>query len=459
VIIGSTSPGASRLVGQVQELRLWSSSLQDSAFNNHVKAPAAYDGNNDAYDELVFRTPLTQKINHTTTGSLVGVQPVASTISSSFSSWSTAEPYDSIEETYYYDAISLGAGTYDDNKIRLEDNELVGILDVKTRAERSQFDRSSLDSAKLGVYFSPQTMIDEDIISQYGFLSLDEYIGDPGDSELDYYPKLIQKAQDYWKKYIDKNDINAYIKIFTLFDLSFFRQLEQLLPARADKLTGILVQPNILERSKASILPKVQPFDSTYNVVLEEVSPNTFGDYLNYSGQIDGKIVSIDAIDDDQWTAYLTSSQAKKYDGTTYNYEYLVWNGTEYVTGSTPYWRREGVLPVIIDAVTSEYRYESGSIDYELYFQGSYYGSASYYGTSSYADAFFRFTGTLAQVQDYLPTGINNHRSNGSKITSADFNIRTIQTVDGGPVVEWRVANGNQLIYQNNGEQGSFRLV
>ena len=459
VIIGSTSTGASRLVGQVQELRLWSSSLQDSAFNNHVKAPAAYDGNNDAYDELIFRTPLTQKINHTTTGSLVGVQPVASTISSSFSGWSTAEPYDSIEETYYYDAISLGAGTYDDNKIRLEDNELVGILDVKTRAERSQFDRAALDSAKLGVYFSPQTMIDEDIIAQYGFLSLDEYIGDPGDSELDYYPKLIQKAQDYWKKYIDKNDINAYIKIFTLFDLSFFRQLEQLLPARADKLTGILVQPNILERSKASILPKVQPFNSTYNVVLEEVSPNTFGDYLNYAGRIDGKIVSIDAIDDDQWQAYLTSSQAKKYDGTTYNYEYLVWNGTEYVTGSTPYWRREGVLPVIIDAATSEYRYESGSIDYELYFQGSYYGSASYYGTSSYADAFFRFTGTLAQVQDYIPKGIANHRFNGSKLTSADFNIRTIQTVDGGPAVEWRVANGNQLIYQNNGEQGSFRLV
>ena len=459
VIIGGTSSGASRLVGQVQELRLWSSSLQDSAFNNHVKAPAAYDGNNDAYDELVFRTPLTQKINHTTTGSLVGVQPITSTISASFNSWSTAEPYDSIEETYYYDAISLGAGTYDDNKIRLEDNELVGVLDVKTRAERSQFDRSALDSAKLGVYFSPQTMIDEDIIAQYGFLSLDEYIGDPGDSDLDYYPKLVQKAQDYWKKYVDKNDINSYIKIFTLFDLSFFRQLEQLLPARADKLTGILIQPNILERSKASILPKVQPFNSTYNAVLEQVSPTASGNYLNYAGQIDGKIMTIDAIDDDQWQAYLTSSQAKKYDGTTYNYEYFIWNGTEYVTGSTPYWRREGVLPVIIDSVTSEYRYESGSVDFELYFLGSYYGTASYYGTSSYASAYFRFTGSLAQVQDYIPAGIANQRFVGSKLTSADFNINTTQTVDGGPVVEWRTANGNQLIYQNNGEQGSFVLV
>jgi hypothetical protein len=125
------------------------------------------------------------------------------------------------------------AGTYDDNKIRLEDNDLVGTLDVKTRAERSQFDKAPLDSNRLGVYFSPQTMIDEDIIAQLGFTSLDDYIGDPGDTESKSYPQLIQAAQTYWKKYQDRNDINAYINMFTLFDLSFFKQLEQLLPARA----------------------------------------------------------------------------------------------------------------------------------------------------------------------------------------------------------------------------------
>jgi hypothetical protein len=60
------------------------------------------------------------------------------------------------------------------------------------------------------------------------------------------------------EKILNKNDINAYISMFTLFDLSFFKQLDQLLPARVDKLTGILIQPNILERSKDTILPKVQ---------------------------------------------------------------------------------------------------------------------------------------------------------------------------------------------------------
>jgi hypothetical protein len=431
--LGSTT-GGSRFVGQLQELRLWSSSLQDSAFDNHVKAPAAYNGNVDAYDELTFRLPLTQKINHALTSSLPGVQPVSSSISASFTGWSLSSPYDSYEETYYYDAISLGAGTFDDNKIRIESNVLVGSLDVKTRAERSQFDKAPLDSKKLGVYFSPQTMINEDIIAQLGFTDLDQYIGDPGEEEDKSYPRLVQAAQGYWKKYADRNDINAYIKIFTLFDLSFFKQLEQLLPARTDKLTGILIQPNVLERSKDTILPKLKQFDSSYSVIIEETQPTASGDYLQYLGSVDGDILSISAIDDDQWQMYLTASQAKKYDGTTYSYEYLIRSGSTYITASSPYWRSEGLCPTITSSVLSEFT------EYKIILNS----------TSSYKPS---------QFIDYVPTGIDNQRYSGAKLTSPGFNIASTQTTDGGPVVEWRTSNPNQLIYQNNGEQGSFVLV
>ena len=433
LVLGGSVSG-SRFVGQLQELRLWSSSLQDSAFDNHVKAPAAYDGNIDAYSELLFRLPLSQNINHAQTSSLYGVQPMSSSISASFANWTLATPYDSIEETYYYDAISLGAGTYDDNKIRIESNELIGNLDVKTRAERSQFDKAPLDSKKLGVYFSPQTMIDEDIIAQLGFTELDQYIGDPGEVESKSYPRLIQAAQGYWKKYSDRNDINAYIKIFTLFDLSFFKQLDQLLPARADKTTGIVIQPNVLERSKDTILPKLKQYDSSYYALIDQTQPTASGDYLQYLGGIDGNILSISAQDDDQWQMYLTASQAKKYDGTTYSYEYLIRSGSTYITASTPYWRSEAVGPSITGSTLSEYT------EYKIIINS----------TASY---------TPSQFSDYLPTGIDNQRYSGAKLSSPGFNVNSTQTVDGGPVVEWRTANPNQLIYQNNGEQGSFVLV
>jgi hypothetical protein len=435
-VLGGSAVFGNRWVGQLQELRFWSSSLNDSAFNNHVKAPAAYDGNVDAYDELLFRLPLTQKINHTLTGSLTGVQPMSSSISASFAGWTNAEPYDSIEETYYYDAISLGAGTFDDNKVRIESSDLIGTLDVKTRAERSQFDRAPLDSKKIGVYFSPQTMIDEDIIAQLGFTNLDEYIGDPGPADDKSYPELIQVAQSYWRKYEQRNDINAYIKIFTLFDLSFFKQLNQILPARVDKTTGVLIQPNILERSKDTILPEIKRYDSTYGVIITEVQPTASGDYLQYLSSIDGRVLTISAQDDDQWQMYLTASTADKYDGVQYSYEYLVLSGSTYITASTPYWLSEALCPAITSSVISEFA------EYKIYISSS--------TTASYKPA---------ETSDFYPAGIDNQRYSGTKMTSPAFNVNSTQTYDGGPVAEWRSANPNQLIYQNNGEQGSFRLA
>jgi hypothetical protein len=458
ITLGSTSTGASRLKGQLQELRLWNVIVSGDYFDNHVKAPAAYDSG-DPYTELLFRLPLTQKINHTLTGSLVGVQPATSTISASFSSWSTATPYDSIEEMYYYDAPSLGAGTYDDNKIRLESNNLVGSLDVKTRAERSQFDLAPLDSKKLGVYFSPQTMIDEDIIAQYGDISLDDYIGDPGLVNSNSYPELIQVAQGYWKKYSERNDINAYINMFTLFDMSFFKQLEQLLPARTDKLTGILIQPNLLERSKATILPKVSNLDSSYSVEIVNVHPTASGNYLQYLGAIDGSILSLSAEDDNQWQMYLTASTADKYDGTLYSHNYLLHSGSGWITASSPYWLSEAIFPAVISSVASEFRFVSGAVSYEsLPYPGAVYGGGTY-GSSTYASLYYHLTGSYAEVQDYAPRGIANHRYNGTKMSSPAFNINSTDTIDGKPVVEWRTANANQLIYQQANEQGSFVLV
>ena len=313
VTLGGTGSGE-RLEGQLQELRLWSSSLQDSPFNNHTKAPGAYNGNSDAYNELVFRLPLTQKVNHSTTGSLPGVEPNPSGISGSFTAWTNDIPYDSIEETYYYDGISLAAGTFDDNKIRLEENELIGTLDVKKRAERSQYDKAPLDSNRLGIYFSPQTMIDEDIIAQLGFTELDSYIGDPGQTYERSYPDLVNVAQSYWKKYETKNDINSYIRIFTLFDLSFFKQLDQLLPARADKVTGLLIQPNILERNKDSFTPRVNRENNLYESELD-INSTTI---LTGNRDLFESSLSIEILTSgvsDQLVGFLTRSSAEKYAG------------------------------------------------------------------------------------------------------------------------------------------------
>jgi len=437
IILGSTSTGASRLQGELQEVRLWSGSLSLDSFANHTKAPAAYNGTTDAYNELVFRLPLTQKVNHSTTSSLLGVEPNQSTISASFSGWSTSEPYDSIEETYYFDGISLGAGTYDDNKIRIESSSLVGNLDIKTRAERSQYDTAPLDSKKLGVYFSPQTMIDEDIIAQLGFTELDSYIGDPGNLDKHSYPLLKWKSRDYWKKYSGRNDINSYIRIFSLFDLSFFKQLDQLLPARVDKLTGLLIQPNILERNKDSLLPIVSRTDNTYETSIYTY-PDMFGEYVYYTSSINGgSIYSLTAMDDDQLSFYISTLGDSKYNGFDYSYTYLTRSGSAYITASAPYWQSEFQCPTIIN----------GRVSKQFKTVETYYSASNLYTRLIQSD-----------VSEYRPTRVLRQRYNGSKMNSADFNIKSRDTYDGGPVVEIITTNPNQLIYDGGPAKGKFTL-
>ena len=47
-----------------------------------------------------------------------------------------------------------------------------------------------------------------------GFTSLDNYIGDPGDQNLNSYPDLIRIAQDYWKKYVGISGLTFVINEF-----------------------------------------------------------------------------------------------------------------------------------------------------------------------------------------------------------------------------------------------------
>ena len=437
ITLGGTT-GGSRLYGQLQELRLWTGSLNMSAFANHTKAPSAYDGNTDVYEELLFRLPLTQKINHALTSSLTGVQPKSSSMSASFSSWTNNIPYDSLDEIHYFDGISMAVGTLDDNKVRIESSELSSNrLDLLKRVEISQYDAAPLDSNKLGVYFSPQTMINEDIIAQLGFTELDSYIGDPSIAGRDSYPLLEKQARLYWKKYLDKNDINSYIRMFTMFDMSFFKQLDQLLPARAEKITGLLIQPNLLERNRHTFLPKVlterlekfasvpsnAPTAAALNVpnipAPLPAAPRTVESQpaVSIVAALPATPTSVSSVNT-TLNSFLTASNAQKYDGTTYVrynlYKQPGFTDSYIEIPTAPWLNTNGVIDPITETSNHELlqtitTFVSGGVEYST--------------TSS------------AKINPIISIGLQNSFYNGSKMTSADFNINSPDTYLGRPVV------------------------
>ena len=161
--------------------------------------------------------------------------------------------YERIDETYYIHGPSIGGKNLKSSKIRLEDNYLVHPLNRETRGEVSQYDTVSNDSNRLGIFFSPQDMINKDIFNTLGDTALDDFFGSAEDQYKDNYPRYKKFAQTYWKKYENDNDINAYIRIFSLFDFSFFQQVKQLIPVRTNADTGLIVEPSVLERSKVMV--------------------------------------------------------------------------------------------------------------------------------------------------------------------------------------------------------------
>jgi len=259
---GSNSQTNKILSGSVFELRYWSKLLNRDSFTNHVLAPRAYNGNTDtsSYHDLQAQWKFWQPFDVAVTTSLESSHPNQSK-NTFYSSSKTATFYgfdrgmfEPIVETYNMEVATVGNNTPFSEKVRIDSGSLIGSLDPIMSSEVSSFDKFSLDTNKLMVAFSPQHTINEDIYESIGNSSIDDYFGEYSNVYKDEYPRLKWFSKDYWKKYPNKNDFSAYIKLISIFDFSVFDQIRQTLPARVNEIVGLVVEPNVLERSKVKVI-------------------------------------------------------------------------------------------------------------------------------------------------------------------------------------------------------------
>ena len=105
-----------------------------------------------------------------------------------------------IEEEHKLLVPNLGPNRLMSSKIRIEDSKLKGVLNSKKKVEQSSFDLAPVDSNKVGVYFAPSDVINDDIIRSVADLDFDKYIGDPRDQYKYRYRGLKKVAESYWQK-------------------------------------------------------------------------------------------------------------------------------------------------------------------------------------------------------------------------------------------------------------------
>jgi hypothetical protein len=318
VLTGDTSWDTGSLIkigyalsGSMDEFRLWKQPLEDGVIETHTLLPDATNGNSytASTEDLWVRFDFEYPKDRTADNNLLNVAvseaygvtygttvlfPSASVYPYQYT------PYD---RTVTANVPSLGFNQSD--KIRFEEQTLVGDLSHKVRATKKAFDRAPVDSNRLGLFFSPVKELNMDILKSFGSFNIDNYIGAPADEYKDDYNEL-RILREYYFERLDR-DIYEYIQLVRQIDKSLFDVLQDLVPARANVSKGLLIEPHYLERSKTKWKQAAAErgdyessidtrdnieVESTYNV--HDTSINT-NDNVEFSFQMDNYDAIIDS--------------------------------------------------------------------------------------------------------------------------------------------------------------------
>ena len=283
IVLGGTANGPStRFSGSIHGYKEYFGAYSKNAFNEHILNPGSYhtDHYTGSYSQLYRYYPLgldNLKHDHTVYVNVSSSQPNRSfyfDTTASFINFTGTDrtQYSAGTETYYQYIPSIGANTPKSNKVRIEESTLTGMLSPDSKAEISTYDKSKRDSNRLAIVFSPTDQLNRDIANQFGPYNFESFFGDPQDGRKDYYPSLKVARDEYFKKFSRGNDIGKYIEVFSLYDYTVFTQLKQLIPARANLITGVLIEPSLLERPKVRrTFPEVNVEDLNMN--LKRVTP------------------------------------------------------------------------------------------------------------------------------------------------------------------------------------------
>lgn len=462
----------SNFSGSIQTYKEYFEYIKEETFFEHILNPASYHGNSptSSYYTLYRYWPLgidSIRHDHTIKTQITSSQPnralnFAHTASFKNFTGGQSTQYTGFREQHYVYTPSLGGQNIVNDKVRIEDISLLHELSPEARAEKAIYDYSPVDTNRLVIAFSPTDQINREIFNHTGFAELDDYMGDPGDQYNHEYPDLKRFGNEYWKKWARRFDLNEFIKIFSVFDYTVFSQIQQLIPARADYIGGVLVESHVLERNKQ---PRKKP-SATNPQWQKEITynPKQFGYNLTYTSSIsaEGDItiqnkyytssVDFNINVDTKFNYYTSSLEFTTSLISTLNYY------TSSIRLYDPYTGSRGCTQSIIDNNRTSCRYKkviyyysaSGNYPNEYRKNFAKYVSMSYHWhySKSLEDANYQ----INECGVY-----NRSRFVGSKLEGADFNIDSPDTIDGGPVVWVRRSNSNIIIVDPNG-LGNFKI-
>ena len=485
---GTTGSFNNRFSGSIHGYKEYYESISEATFNNHVLNPQSYAGNNptSSYYTLYRYFPLgldVQRWNHVTYTQVSSSHPnrVASfNTTASFKGFtgSQEDQYTAAREQFYVYLPSLGGNVIRSQKIRFENDRLIRDLSPNNISTIGENDTSTFDTNRLAIVFSPTDQVNNDIFNHSGFSELDDYIADPQYEYEDNYDELNRFNYHYYRKYQQRVDVNSFIRIFSLYDYSFFEQVKQLLPGRADYIGGVLVENDVLHRNKINLTKRPKLTNPQYYTELDLNVQSSSANNLTYEVSR-----SID-LSTEITHKYLTSSIQNVVDiGYIYTYKSASIQPNLLITGVVTNYPDTGSLrdglQGLFDAVPNRY---SGSqsptqsyVDtYKLnccYKKVNFYYSASGQFNTKYERQWYSAVSksygwyysrslecTDYQYSEECTSIENKRRFSGTQLSGLGININSPDTIDKGPVVSVFISRQPNIYYDDDPNGGNLKV-
>ena len=148
-----------------------------------------------------------------------------------------------------------GPNRFRNEKVRYVSQSVEARFDNKGRSTYVSPSDTSPDSNQVGFFVDPQDFKNRDIVRYFGNFDFMNVVGDPSNQFSSSYTSLNVFRNEYK---IARNQLSGSRTLFNelcilyklYFNRSIFEAIKNVMPARTNVLTGVIIEPTILERPK-----------------------------------------------------------------------------------------------------------------------------------------------------------------------------------------------------------------
>jgi hypothetical protein len=284
--------------GVLDQLKFWNIELPDDRFDSHTSFFDAYDTDEptETVDNLLFRLDFN---GATDLYSSSGVVPIENSAFIDTIPSASAYNFPLAPSSSYYDPVkklvdscgnpidtvtrfpyqfkryeirqmtkipNFGGTKFQSNKISFGEQTTIGFLSPDERSTLPAESELTEGSNKIGIFLSPTDLFNVQILRFFGNFDFQDFIGDPKDlyeSQYDTFEAFKRVFYNTGKGNFDFQDFLNLARSY--FDKSIFDQLKKLAPARSNVVTGLLIEPTILERNKIASRKPQSDLDNNYS--------------------------------------------------------------------------------------------------------------------------------------------------------------------------------------------------